>query len=223
MSRALAAGAPLSPSDSGHLAESWSFKAADGLELPVWSIQGSSSGPVTVLVHGWGESRIDWLPLVEEWLADTSQLIIPDLRGHGDAGGCFTFGRKELEDLAGLIESLDSKAVRIVGSGLGANLVLGVASLVPGAVLEVIAINPWNTDTSTLLDRFSDSGFPIRPPEGFFRLSLRLAGMDCFQLGSVPEGPVIRVKLDQGEDLQGLLDCLERKDVDIINEDGSST
>ncbi|MCP4815927.1 MAG: alpha/beta hydrolase, partial [Planctomycetaceae bacterium] len=104
---------------------------------------------------------MDWLPFVDEWLAESSQVVVPDLRGHGDASGFCTLGRLEAEDLVGLIKSLDEEPVRLVGCGFGANIVIRTASMVPDEIHEVVAINPWPTDVNGILNRLCMSGMQV--------------------------------------------------------------
>ncbi|MEE2906381.1 MAG: alpha/beta hydrolase [Planctomycetota bacterium] len=222
MARALASGAPLSPEDTTWTTETWSFHAADGTELPVWTVQGDGVGPVTVLIHEWGHSRVDWLPFVEAWRAQSPSVVIPDLRGHGDAKGFCTFGRNEIDDLVGLIQSLGTSAIRIVGCGFGGTLALGVTATIPEAVSEVFAIKPWTPEPQALFDRLCDTGFQIRPPKLVFDYGIKFVGMDSLLTGSIPAGPTIHLQSDPGATTNGLLDRIGRDDVCFIDADTSS-
>lgn len=174
MVRAISRGHPVDPQEAGWNAESWSVSCNDGLEMPVWSIKVSQKGPVTILIHDWGDSRIDCLPFLEEWEDDSSLLVLPDLRGHGEAEGRCTFGRLEILDIENLIESLDVQQVRIVGHGCAANLISRIQDH-PGIELDRICREPWTRDS--LHRQLVQAGLPVHLPGWLLDWSTRLSGV----------------------------------------------
>ncbi|MBM4113711.1 MAG: alpha/beta fold hydrolase, partial [Phycisphaerae bacterium] len=84
---------------------------ADGTTLPYWEIDGDdANGAVVVIVHGWGRSRWDSLRRVGAFLPRASRLVLPDLRGHGEADGRTSLGMREPADLVDLLARLDVNA-----------------------------------------------------------------------------------------------------------------
>src|SRR5438105_2541012 len=89
---AVARGKPGDPSELGAALEfsAWGLKTG-GLELPVWDIRGErEDGPVVVLTHGWGDSRIGALARLGAVAATASRVVAWDMRGHGEAPGICT-------------------------------------------------------------------------------------------------------------------------------------
>lgn len=142
----------------------WTFTSR-GLVLPVWDLRGDDpAGPVFILTHGWGQSRISGLLRAAALAPLASRLILWDLPGHGEsprASRC-ALGVREPLDLLALIETLTgapprtaapappaagSASVRIVlhGFSLGANIALAAAAALGDAprLAAVIAEAPY--------------------------------------------------------------------------------
>ncbi len=166
-------GHPVDPEEAGWNADSWTVSCADGIEMPVWSIKMAEEGPVTILVHDWAASRIDCLPLLGEW-QDSSMVVMPDLRGHGESRGHCTFGELEIGDIENLIAALDADTVRIVGHGYAANLVSQIS--VPSNVeLERVCVEPWTRED--LPRRIKKGGLPVDLPSWLLGWCLLLGGV----------------------------------------------
>lgn len=99
------------------------------------------SGPRLLLVHGLGSSRNAWAPVLP-LLAPHRQLIILDLPGHGaspaeeDSG---TFAGL-VRSLRGFIDQQGLAGIDMVGSSLGARIVLELAR--QGGVGATVALDP---------------------------------------------------------------------------------
>lgn len=126
----------VSPADLGWPFESLAWPSADGLTLRGWRIPpeaGAPDAPVAVLVHGYADAKVGalaWTPLFRELGCD---LVLPDLRGHGESEGRhITAGWREADDLARLLDDL---ALRRPGR----RFVLFGASLGTAAVVRVAA------------------------------------------------------------------------------------
>ncbi|HYE03105.1 MAG TPA: alpha/beta hydrolase, partial [Phycisphaerales bacterium] len=118
--------------------------ASRGRRLAVWDIVGlDPEGPVMLLTHGWGESRIASLPRVAALAPLASRLICWDLPGHGDSGGACALGLREADDLARVVQAAGSeRRLVLVGSSLGAGVSIAAAARsVPAAA--VIAEGPY--------------------------------------------------------------------------------
>ena len=136
-------GLPCDPSEisgASRRFESWTFSRGR-LEMPVWDIAGDDpAGPVVVVTHGWGGSRLEMLSRVPALAAAASRVVLWDMRGCGEAGGVCTLGGREADDLNALLSVVDAPVV-LFGFSLGAEVCLRAAhasshDLVRGLILE---------------------------------------------------------------------------------------
>ncbi len=125
---------------------SWTFTSR-GLELPVWDIAGRNpDGPVALVTHGWGDSRVIALARLPALLMHCRRVVMWDLPGHGDAQGSCTLGTREVDDLQRLLERVDGDApVVLYGSSLGAGVSIAVAAAngAESRIAAVIAEAPY--------------------------------------------------------------------------------
>lgn len=97
--------------------DAWSF-AFRGVDLPVWRIPGDDpSGPIVILSHGWGDSRIGALARVQTLAMASRACILWDMPGHGDARGTCALGTREVDALRTLIGHIREIDGRADGSG----------------------------------------------------------------------------------------------------------
>ncbi|HYF14435.1 MAG TPA: alpha/beta fold hydrolase [Phycisphaerales bacterium] len=167
---AVAAGRPREPADLLHSDGSrrefatWTLETA-GLRLPVWDFPGNNvAGPVLVLTHGWGDSRIGALTRADALLPHVCRVVAWDMPGHGDAPGSSTLGWREpamLRELAGRIGG--TTPVILMGWSLGAGVsIAAAADNPPPGVAGVIAEAPYRlpiTPASAVMAHF---GMPRR-------------------------------------------------------------
>ncbi|MBX3321894.1 MAG: alpha/beta hydrolase [Phycisphaeraceae bacterium] len=114
-----------------------------GLELPVWDIAGlEARGPVVILTHGWGDSRIGALARIGHMSRFASRLIAWDMPGHGEAPGRSRLGRREVADLVALIDRVGAEGVVLYGWSLGAGVSIA-AAVERRSVVGVIAEAPY--------------------------------------------------------------------------------
>jgi len=201
VSWALANGTPADPEALGLSREQWrewSVRSADGLELPVWELDGAeSAGPIVVIVHGWGRSRWDSLRRVPSLLSFASKIVLPDLRGHGEAPGRTRLGAVEVDDLRRLLDQLHtSNATRVIliGHSMGASIVLrcalsmlqrdrapssGLSSapLVVPRIAGVMALAPYDRVVTPIAARLRLRALPRWPFASLAVALLRLAGI----------------------------------------------
>lgn len=127
---AVARGVPGDPREldgGGRVYEAWTLDRA-GLRLPVWDIAGEDpAGPVVVLTHGWGESRVTMLGRADAIAPSCSRVVLWDLPGHGEAPGVCGFGGREAEDLRALCATIGRPAV-LMGFSLGAEIAIRCAA-----------------------------------------------------------------------------------------------
>lgn len=149
--------------------------AADGTRLAAWMLRGPADAPCTVvLVHGFVNwSRTPAIHAFAHLLAESVDVIVPDLRGHGRSGGTCTLGRDEPLDVAAAVAAADpSKPVVTVGISLGGAAVLLHAARYPTSIAGVVAVSApatWGglgTDGAKRIERW------VSTPTG--RLTLRL-------------------------------------------------
>lgn len=146
---------------------SWSLRTGDGLDLPVWEMPGDDpAGPVLILTHGWGDSRIGALTRVQPLLRVVSRAVMWDLRGHGDAPGTSRLGTREVDDLCALIAQVTAggrdtpEHVVLFGWSLGAGISIGAAAREPRSVVQVIAEAPYRIAITPARNVLRGMGLP---------------------------------------------------------------
>lgn len=137
----------ISPLDYQELAQqdlNWSqekWKSIDGPDVHGWLLRTKPSAPLVIMSHGMGQTRSDLLRLgVRLWMAGYN-ILLYDLRGHGESGVKWSsLGNYEANDLLQGIKSMknlrdsnaqpvvDANRIGIYGLGVG-----GYASLVAAA------------------------------------------------------------------------------------------
>jgi pimeloyl-ACP methyl ester carboxylesterase len=115
-------------------------------------VRSGGSGPVVVLLHGYGETGDMWVPLAAD-LARDHTVIVPDLRGLGlsakPAGG---FDKKtQAGDVSGVMDSLGAKQADVVAHDIGNMVAFQFAAQFPQRVRRLILIDapvpgvgPWD-------------------------------------------------------------------------------
>jgi pimeloyl-ACP methyl ester carboxylesterase len=117
----------------------WTHRTLDGLDLPVWDVRCErDDGPVVVLSHGWGESRITTLPRLCALLPLCSRVVLWDMPGHADAPGHCRLGSREPDELVRLVKAVtgsdggncasEPASIVLWGFSLGAGVSLAAAA-----------------------------------------------------------------------------------------------
>ncbi len=171
MAWALAQGLPASPADLGLEFEERTVEAPGGA-VPGWWIagRGPADGPTVVVVHGHGRSRWDSLRRIGPWVDRSPLLVLVDLRGHGEAHGPSTLGRREHADLEAVVAEAERRRpgapVELVGHSLGAVVAIRAAArrADAGAPLAAVhALGPYERTRTPLEARLRVRGLPARP------------------------------------------------------------
>ncbi len=169
---ALARGRPGDPSEIppplGPLSfQSWRFESR-GASLPVWDVDGKrAEGPVAVLTHGWGDSRIGALSRAAVLAPHCSRLVLWDMPGHGEAPGGCALGVGEVDDLVALLGVLQRGRVSpapvvLLGWSLGAGVSIAAAAARPDLVGAVIAENPYRLASTPARNVLAGAHLPHR-------------------------------------------------------------
>jgi non-heme chloroperoxidase len=94
-----------------------------GLKLNVCRY-GNTKGPPVVFLHGWSQSHLSWRAQLESELAESLDLVVMDLRGHGASQAPagpenYTDGDLWAEDVRAVIETLGLDRPLLVGWSYG--------------------------------------------------------------------------------------------------------
>lgn len=103
------------------------FTASDGADIPI-RIKGT--GPALVMVHGWSQSGAMFQHQLDQ-LSDRFTVIVPDVRGHGEAPpppGGLRMARLA-QDLAELIEHVGLQRPNLLGWSMGASVLWAYVDL----------------------------------------------------------------------------------------------
>ncbi len=119
--------------------------------------------PAIVLVHDFGASRDQMLPLVAPLHEAGYVVLVLALRGSFlDAGAGSTFGLNESGDVKAAVELLrktafvDAKRIAVLGLGAGANGVL-LAAQRDGGIAAIVLDRPWHAFEDVLREHLSPS------------------------------------------------------------------
>lgn len=103
-----------------------------------------------VLVHGFGGSRWDWDPIMDE-MSEDQPIVRYDQRGFGESGLALT-PYSHADDLAALLDELAVSQVDLCGMSLGGATALSFALQHPERVRRLVLISPliagwsWSED-----------------------------------------------------------------------------
>lgn len=140
----------------------WHFQHR-GLALPVWDITGDHpDGPVLILSHGWGDSRVGGLSRVPSLLPLASRILLWDMPGHGEAPGTCALGVREPAALADLVRAASpERPFILLGWSLGAGVCIAAAAEgLPAAA--VVAEAPYRHAATPARNMLAALGLPYR-------------------------------------------------------------
>jgi pimeloyl-ACP methyl ester carboxylesterase len=112
-----------------------------GIEL-AFEVRGE--GEPLVLLHGFGGAGGDWAQVFDlDALEARHKLVVPDLRGHGRSTNTwpeFTH-RQCAEDVLGLLDELGVSRAKAIGTSLGGNTLLHMATQAPPRVEAMVVVS----------------------------------------------------------------------------------
>lgn len=151
---------------------------ANGLRMAYVEL-GEPAGRPVLLVHGYTNTALDWVPLVP-YLAPHERLIIPDLRGHGQTGKpecCYT--RQDFAyDLRLLLDRLHIARTDVIASSMGSIIMQSFVELWPDRINRVVLIGstggrppgarpPGTTDLTDYAEQIRALKEPLDPDSPF--------------------------------------------------------
>ncbi|MEM7809459.1 MAG: alpha/beta hydrolase, partial [Planctomycetota bacterium] len=173
-----------SPTDLDLAYEELSFDVAElpgstrTIRLLGWWIPAKApSTKSVVLLHGYGDSRAGTLPWVLPWHDAGVNVLLVDLRAHGDSGGRRSFGGTvERADVVQLVGDLrlsrpdETATLFLAGVSFGAMTAAGAATRLEGLAGLVLdsPIDDWQSATKRWGQLFS------LPPAGRFAHRVRM-------------------------------------------------
>lgn len=169
---ALANGVPMHPEDAGWTATERAFARADGGTMPAWLVTGRAAAQttVTIVLHGHSRSRWDSLRRAAPWVERSALVVLPDLRGHGEAAGHTALGREEHRDVVLMMNELAAMVpgarFTLVGHSLGAVVAVHAAAHASDSGLTVDAVEafgPYDRVATPLRARLASRGLPAGP------------------------------------------------------------
>jgi hypothetical protein len=143
--------------------------SARSIVIPWWSVRGSGSGTL-LLVHGWGRSRWDSLRRLPWLLSHAESLLLPDLRGHGEAPGTTSIGHDDHLDLVQVLADaapdLDPSELTLVGHSMGAMVVARLAASLAASgtpVRRLVLLAPYDALIVPMANRLRLRALPTGP------------------------------------------------------------
>lgn len=147
--------------------------SARSIVLPWWLVKGRGCGTMLV-IHGWGRSRWDSLRRLPWLLEHAASIVLPDLRGHGEAPGTTSIGHSDHLDLDQVIQRADSNPastattgdLTIVGHSMGAMVAARLAALLAERgtpARRVVLMAPYDSLLVPMANRLRVRGLPAGP------------------------------------------------------------
>lgn len=165
------------PEDMGASYEVVSLPVSDGVVLSGWYIPAiAQTDRAVILIHGYTYDKATMLSVAEALHPDFNLLLV-DLRHHGDSGGLYsTFGVRERIDMQYAVTYLDQRGISkigILGYSLGAATALMTAGSDP-RIDAVVAYAPFASITLLADEAYSWLGFARGPFVGMMEFWTRL-------------------------------------------------
>ncbi|MBN1138816.1 MAG: alpha/beta hydrolase [Anaerolineae bacterium] len=135
----------------------------DGVRLHIYRM-GIPGGPPLVLVHGFSDNGLCWLPVAQE-LASRYDIVMPDARGHGLSARLDPAARGDMTaDLVGIVRALELERPIVAGHSMGAMTAFHLGVRYPGLPRALILEDPvWRLpDPSAAAESPAEKGTPLR-------------------------------------------------------------
>jgi pimeloyl-ACP methyl ester carboxylesterase len=158
-----------------------------GVGIAAWYVPAGSdadpAAPTVVIAHGWGSNKSNMLPRAE-LLQPHYNLLIPDLRNHGQSGeAATTQGVLEAGDLRAAIDWLESvkapDGIAVLGVSMGGATALRAAAT-DERVDALVVESTHATISNAIRARLDAAGYPLSVPGAWATLlgSLLRTGQD---------------------------------------------
>jgi pimeloyl-ACP methyl ester carboxylesterase len=173
----------LAPSDLGLPFEELSFQVREPSGKPLtiaawWIPSRNSEGRCAMLIHGYADAKVGAIAWAPVWHSLGFNLIVPDLRAHGESGGSVcTAGWLERSDLTQVIDDLrarkpeETRQMVLFGVSLGAAIAAATA-LQSSNISAVVMDSPYADFRSAAMAHMDRIGAPGRLLQ---RMAIRLA------------------------------------------------
>jgi dipeptidyl aminopeptidase/acylaminoacyl peptidase len=169
------------PADVGLTYSDVILQTRDGLHLAAWSVPGRRSDAL-ILIHGIGNNRDSLLPLARQLNARGYNLLLLELRAHGQSeGDTSTLGVREVEDVRAALlflqqqPGVDPQRIGVWGMSLGSSVALLSAAALPE--LHAVAVDSVFASARWLIEH--QLGALIAVPDWFGPAVLALGGWEA--------------------------------------------
>ena len=177
------------PASQGVYYEAVNFTSEDSVNLTGWLVPAIDARrvledrdrllrmrrPAVVLVHDFGQSPQQMLPLVRPLHDEGVVILLVGLRGIGsDTRAGQTFGLNESKDVAAAVKELrdlsfvDPARIAVIGIGSGANASL-IAASKDGTIKAAVLANPIKTPDEEIARRIAPNRHGLKWVEPLFR------------------------------------------------------
>jgi hypothetical protein len=163
----------LAPSDLGLAFEEMKFEVRDPSGKPLriaawWIPHHRAEGRCAMLIHGYADAKVGAIAWAPVWHSLGFNLIVPDLRAHGESGGSVcTAGCLERSDLVQMIDELragrpdDTRQIVLFGVSLGA-AVAAAAATDASDIAAVVMESPYADFRQAAMAHMDRIGAPGR-------------------------------------------------------------
>lgn len=180
---------------------------ANGLDI-FYELHGE--GEPMLLLHGFGRTgESDWKHQIPVF-ADSYQLIVPDLRGHGRTDHPETISGPEFfqlatSDIVALLFSLGLGPAHVCGSSMGSTVATGIYFAAPSLVKSLILVSAAarinRQIAKGLFDLWASMADPDSIDSGWARGLARLHGEERWRILLQNYGAAVIAALDQDEEI----------------------
>jgi pimeloyl-ACP methyl ester carboxylesterase len=179
----------VTPADLGWAYEDLAVAAADGATVRGWFIpHAGAEGRTLIVLHGFGDQKHCLLNRAARLRRTVAaNLLLLDLRGHGDSGGTVSFGRDETADLRAVVDALSARAdvppgkIAVLGASLGGAVAIRAAAEDP-RLCAVVAEGAYASLPEAVADRAARWWVPapvVWAARAAFRLRAGFDWADC--------------------------------------------
>jgi uncharacterized protein len=156
---------PVPKVDWGDL-EALRLQTADGQELGAWVNPRGAKRSIVLLLHGIGDARTWWLPVMHRLADDGYASMAISFRAHGDSTGSIEdFGYSEKEDVIAAVRYLrgrfSDRPVVLAGSSLGSAAALFTAKSLGREVAGYFLESPYRDLRTAVWNRTSAAPPPF--------------------------------------------------------------